>query len=90
MGLKFHRQYGIDRYIVDFYCDELGLIIEIDGDTHGYKSRMDKDKIKDEFFQSRNFQIIRFANDDIYNNLEGVVECLAKKCKEIKTKIEHS
>ena len=40
LGLKFRRQYGVDSYVVDFYCTEIKLAIEVDGDVHGYNSRV--------------------------------------------------
>jgi len=42
---------------VDFYCEKLGLIIELDGDVHAYKNKQEKDKIREEFLRKRNFNI---------------------------------
>lgn len=80
-GLKFRRQHCIGRFIVDFYCEELRLILEIDGDVHGYKTKQAQDAIRETFLRNKNFEIIRYANNDIYNNLEGVMEDLLKKCE---------
>ena len=72
--LKFRRQHPINKYIADFYCHELKLIIEIDGDYHN-KSEVKKYDIlrtKDLNFQDLN--ILRFTNNEIENCMEEVLE----------------
>ncbi|MDD3190858.1 MAG: endonuclease domain-containing protein [Candidatus Pacebacteria bacterium] len=83
LGLKFRRQHNIGSYIADFYCEELGLVIEIDGDAHGYEKKYERDIIREEFLKNRNFEIIRYTNNDVYDNLEGVMEDLSKKCEKL-------
>lgn len=78
-GFKFRRQYYIGNFIVDFYCSEVNLIIEIDGDVHGYAERTQKDKIREEFLRSKNFEIVRYNNNKVYNNLENVLEDILDK-----------
>ena len=73
-GLKFRRQHGIGPYIVDFYCPEQSLVIEVDGDSHA-----DADQLRDRYFQSLGLRVIRYFNDDIVKNLDGVLEDLAEK-----------
>ena len=82
-GLKFRRQYCIGRYIVDFYCHEIGLVVEIDGDVHGYEERRKRDRIKDEFLKNRGFTVVRYTNRDVYDNLEGVMGDLYMRCEEL-------
>ena len=77
-GLKFRRQHPINKYIADFYCHELKLIIEIDGDYHN-KSEVKKYDIlrtKDLNFQDLN--ILRFTNNEIENCMEEVLEKITK------------
>ena len=81
--LKFRRQYKIGNFIVDFYCERLGLIIELDGDVHVYKNKQEKDKIREEFLRKRNFNIIRYTNNEIYNNLDSVMEDLCLRCEKL-------
>ena len=74
-NLKFRRQYSIGKYIIDFYCVEKGLVIELDGDSH-YASELsrEQDQKRDKYLKSVGVRIIRFTNDEIYNNLESVLE----------------
>ena len=78
-GLKFRRQHGIGPYIVDFYCPEQSLVIEVDGDSHADVDQMLKDQLRDRYFQSLVLRVIRYFNDDIVKNLDGVLEDLAEK-----------
>lgn len=78
-GLKFRRQHGIGPYIVDFYCPEQSLVIEIDGDSHADAGQIAKDQPRDKYFQSLGLRVIRYFNDDIVRNLDGVLEDLSGK-----------
>lgn len=78
-GFKFRRQHGIGPYIVDFYCPEQSLIIEVDGDSHADADQIVKDQRRDTYFQSLGLRVIRYFNDDIVMNLAGVLEDLAEK-----------
>ena len=73
--LRFNRQRIIGDYIVDFYCAKAKLIIEIDGSQHYYEKEMQKDAKRTEFLENSGLKVIRFSNDDINKNLEGV--CLS-------------
>lgn len=72
MGIKFRRQHGIGHYIVDFYCSELKLIIEVDGNSHFSEEARGYDKVRDDFMLSLDMMIIRLKNDDVMKNIEGV------------------
>ena len=72
MGLKFRRQQPINTYIVDFVCFYPKIIIELDGSQH--INNKDYDKNRDEFFKNLGFKVIRIYNNDISNNIEGVLE----------------
>jgi very-short-patch-repair endonuclease len=56
-GFKFRRQYYIGNFIVDSYCSETNLIIETDGDVHGYAERTQKDRTREEFLRSKNLEL---------------------------------
>jgi very-short-patch-repair endonuclease len=75
-GYKFFRQKPIGPYIVDFFCEELFLIIEIDGYSHQEKDQYDKDR--DHFLRSFNFHIVHFRDEDIRKNLTGVLLVIEK------------
>ena len=78
-GLKFRRQHGIGAYIVDFYCPEQSLVIEIDGDSHADAAQIVKDKQREKYLQSLGLRVIRYINDDVVKNLDGVLEGLAER-----------
>ena len=78
-GLKFHRQHGIGPYIVDFYCSEQSLVIELGGDSHADADQIPKDQLHDRYFQSLGLRVIRYINDVILKNLDGVLEDLADR-----------
>jgi len=70
---KFRRQYSIGYYIVDFYCTELRLAIEIDGDSHYSQKAKVYDQEREDFIKSYDIRIIRFTNKEVIENIEGVI-----------------
>jgi very-short-patch-repair endonuclease len=70
MGYKFRRQHAIDRFVLDFYCSELMLCIEVEGDIHQYTQ--EEDTIRSEFLESLGIIILRFSNDQIIYPIETV------------------
>jgi very-short-patch-repair endonuclease len=70
-GLKFKRQVPLDGYIVDFVCFEAKLIIEVDGGQHSGSAA---DLLRDEHFRAAGFRTLRFWNNDVLENLDGVHE----------------
>ena len=74
-GVKFRRQHPIDIYVADFYCEELKLIIELDGESHFTDSGKASDAIRSKYLQ-KNYKIIRFTNEEIANDFEGVVNSI--------------
>ena len=71
-GYHFRKQVELGTYYVDFACLHAGLMVEIDGDTHGQAPVRVNDETRDEYLQGRGFQVLRFANADVLNNPEGV------------------
>jgi len=69
-GYKFLRQKPINRFILDFYCSELNLAIEIDGGSHDKKKGYDQ--ARDLFLQQIGIKTIRFTNDEILNQIDNV------------------
>ncbi len=76
-GYKFRRQYSIKQFVIDFYCPELKLAIEIDGDSH--IDAMEYDNNRQKYIESFGIKFLRFTNLEIYENLDKVVEEI-KKC----------
>ena len=75
---RFRRQYPIGDYIVDFVCREKNLIIEIDGGQHNEIEIQDYDKQRSLYLETKGFKVIRFWNNDIVENIEGVLEEITK------------
>jgi len=73
IGYKFRRQAPIGIYTVDFLCIELKLVIEIDGGQH---SENKKDKIRTEFLNGLGYKVVRFWNNEVLENIEGVLSTL--------------
>ncbi len=71
---KFLRQKPIDGYIVDFYCSELRLVIEIDGDSHADTADYDAERTK--ILSAYGLTVVRFTNDEVLQNIEGVYDGL--------------
>ena len=73
LGVEFHRQVPIDQFIVDFYCHELMLAIEIDGITHNSEEALKKDRARQARIESFGVSFLRFFDRDVRENLQGVV-----------------
>jgi very-short-patch-repair endonuclease len=71
-GLKFRRQHPIEPYIVDFYCADASLVVELDGQSHN--GREDYDRERSEYLAKLGLKVMRIANDDVLTNLAGVAE----------------
>lgn len=76
-SFHFRKQVEIGHYYVDFACLHAQLIIEVDGDTHGTDMAQSNDRTRDEYLSARGFKIMRFSNDDVLNNADGVFDVLA-------------
>lgn len=72
-NLKFKRQQPIGDYIVDFICKEAKIIIEIDGGQHNEPENIEYNKTRTEYLNTLGYKVIRFWNNEIYENIEGVV-----------------
>lgn len=75
-GYKFRRQQGIHHYIVDFYCPEYKLAIEIDGATHLTNEEQEKDKGRQYEIEKLGIEFLRFTNTDIYESLDSVLQTI--------------
>jgi len=79
-GFKFRRQEQIGRFIADFVCFERGIIIEADGGQHSIER--EKDEERTQWLHSQGFTVLRFWNNDILTNIEGVMEAIRTACME--------
>lgn len=79
-GLRFYRQVGIDRYVVDFYCPKKAVIIEVDGDVHDEEEQKDHDELREEILRERGFRILRVRNEEILEHIDIVLQKIEKFC----------
>jgi len=77
-GHKFRRQYSVDRYILDFYCPSAKLAIELDGDSHFSDSASQSDEVRQKTIENLGIRFLRFTNQDVYENLDGIFEKILK------------
>ena len=82
-GYKFHRQYSVDQYILDFYCPKIKLGIEVDGPSHFRDSSIQKDSRRATHLETYGIQIVRFTNDDIYENMEEVLNHILNRLTQL-------
>ena len=75
-GFRFRRQVPLLGYILDFACFQCRLIIEIDGMQHGFEGQARSDKRRDAIFAEAGFLTLRFTNQDVAGNLDGIVETI--------------
>jgi len=73
LGVKFRRQHGIGHYIVDFYCPEWALVVELDGDSHFNADAQASDAKRNAYLHSLGLRVLRFTNLEIMQNLDGVL-----------------
>jgi very-short-patch-repair endonuclease len=73
-GFIFRRQHPIDIFIVDFYCHELKLVIEVDGGIHTEIKVAEYDKGREAEIERFGLKIIRFTNHEVFNNIEIVIK----------------
>jgi len=81
-GRKFRRQHSINNYIVDFYCSEEKLIIELDGDPHGDYIQIQRDEIRDHILEESGYKILRFENRFVFQDIEWVKKEIISSFKE--------
>ncbi len=73
-GYKFRKQHPMGNYIVDFYCPEKKLVIEVDGGQHSEQEEQDAERSR--YLESRGCHVIRFWNNEVLKNMDGVIEII--------------
>lgn len=71
MDLKFRRQHVIEPYIVDFYCHDIGLVIELDGSQHGADEAIEYDAGRTNFLEALGLIVVRYWNHDVLERADG-------------------
>ncbi|PIV20416.1 MAG: DNA (cytosine-5-)-methyltransferase [Deltaproteobacteria bacterium CG_4_8_14_3_um_filter_45_9] len=77
-GVKFRRQQPIGKYIVDFVSFEKRIVIELDGGQHS--AEQERDRERDNWLSKQGFKVLRFWDNEVLQNLEGVLEVIRDRC----------
>jgi very-short-patch-repair endonuclease len=78
-GFKFFRQYSMGAYILDFYCPEIKLAVELDGGQHNLPESREYDAERSAYLNSNGIEVVRFWNNEVLLEMEGVLEILTQK-----------
>ena len=84
-GYKFRQQHGFGPYVLDFYCPELRLCIELDGEVHNTPEAKQKDSERTEFLKYNKIHVLRFKNEEVDKNIETVIERIRMYIEKIKS-----
>jgi very-short-patch-repair endonuclease len=83
MGLQFRRQHPVNRFIADFYCAKLKLVIEVDGSIHELPENQDYDIGRSEILNDFGITVMRFSNDQIIEDIKGTVSQINNQVKQL-------
>jgi very-short-patch-repair endonuclease len=84
LGYKFRRQYGVGPFVLDFYCREIRLGIEVDGLTHDHTKQVVYDRERQKYLEAKKIKIIRFNSEEIFKDTDNVVERIFLVCQKLK------
>lgn len=83
-GYKFRRQFSIGKYIVDFYCPELKLVVELDGESHVGENEVEYDKIRQRYIEDLGIKVKRYNNKEVKECFNEVLNDLLEVCNNLK------
>lgn len=83
LGYKFRRQCGVGRYIVDFYCPKLKLVVEVDGYTHIDEDAYDNDMKRERHLRNLGLTVKRYSSDQVFKQIREVYQDLLNTCEEL-------
>ena len=87
--MSFHRQYPIDCYIIDFYCKELKLAVEIDGASHDNEEVQEKDEERQQRLESYGIRFVRLDDREVMSNIENSLRSIEEAINKLQTKMKH-
>jgi very-short-patch-repair endonuclease len=86
-GWKFRRQFPIDRFVVDFFCADAHLIIELDGGQHAVRAEADVQRTK--ILEAMGYLVLRYWNNDVMRNIDGVLEDIVTTLEQHRSEPPH-
>ncbi|MFO8074389.1 MAG: endonuclease domain-containing protein [Polyangia bacterium] len=81
-GLKFRRQHAIGRIVIDFYCPEKRLAVEVEGGVHAKSSRCEKDEQRRLWLEERGIRVVTVQNEDVFDRMADVLELIGEAAVE--------
>lgn len=82
LGFKFRRQHPIGPYVADFCCEEVRLVVEVDGNTH--VDQMEYDEVRTAYLGKVGYRVMRVTNQEVLKNMDGVLEAILSECKRLR------
>ncbi len=89
-GFRFRRQVILGGFIADFTCFEARMVVEVDGATHSMDEEIARDAARSAALMAQGFDVLRFTNDDVYRNLDGVLETIRLRLMELRPRVDES
>jgi very-short-patch-repair endonuclease len=89
-GFRFRRQVALGGFIADFASFDARLVIEVDGATHSTDEELARDAARTTMLAAQGFALLRFTNDEVFRNLDGVLETIRLKLIELRPRIDDS
>ena len=86
LGYRFLRQYSVDHFVIDFYCPELKLAVELDGDVHKIPEQKDYDKARQKYLEAFGIKFVRITNEEFLGNANKAFSKIEKKIISIEKK----
>ncbi|HEU4885757.1 MAG TPA: endonuclease domain-containing protein [Longimicrobium sp.] len=81
-GLRFRRQHTLDGLVLDFYCAEVRLCVELDGGVHDTADQLERDSARTAYLQARGIRVLRFRNEEVLTDMRSVLTRIAKAAAE--------
>ncbi|WP_420129431.1 endonuclease domain-containing protein [Longimicrobium sp.] len=81
-GLRFRRQHTLDGLVLDFYCPEVRLCVELDGDVHDAPEQQERDAARTAHLQARDIRVLRFRNEEVLSDMRSVLTLIARTAAE--------
>ena len=85
-GLSFRRQHPVGRFVLDFYCPSVRMAIELDGGQHNVASAFAKDAYRTRLLAEQGITVIRFWNNDVAENYDGVVQAILNTARDLRVR----
>src|SRR5579872_2153539 len=89
-GLRFRRQVILGGFVADFACFDARMIIEVDGATHGTDQEIARDAARSAALAAQGYDVLRFTNDEVFHNLDGVLETIQMRLIALRTRRDES